>query len=875
LSAVLIALLLPIPPTSALVETTIVIDGAFADWTPVFDDPSNCRYDAAGDSSNTDADLTLVAATGDTTYLYTYIRRGTTSGGAAPNYLVFIDLDGDGRMEASDRVLEYSLTGSNTFSSATVYTYVPADTTLGDDIDGATLRTDMKKYGAGPVPLPADAARGENGGSQFEGRILWNTLGVQPSTPVRLRFYASQGSAYDYTDTIHLINHDVSVDPDRTSGAAAGTDIIYEHVVANTGNVASRYQLTATSSRGWTVSLRQADGVTPIEYVNLPPGGSVLIKAVLSIPGTAADGTRDTLSVMAHHVDAMNAITGLASDAATDITTVGPLLVIPDRSGSITSGDTIEFVNTVMNNSASPYTVRLSATSKAGWVTEVLDASDTTPLTEITLGPGESAAVVVRITTPTSTALGTVDVTTIEATVVGTPNIRGRGYDTVTIRPALTILPDRSYPAGPGTSVLYRHTITNSSAETRTVTLNADSSMGWPVAVFGPDGATPITSVGLPPYGGSTEVVVRVTVPSGAAQGSTDITTLTGSDGLLSATATDRTTVAVLATYGVSGFGTPQDAFNLGDIVYARGMGLQPKSEVRFQWFDPVGNLIAESNVIKADTSGVVQASHTIGSAAPIGQWSVRLVPKTGATITVPFSVGYKADIMALAAAGGDTISTPVTVTSTLRNSGGAPLSDTRVTYRIWWDADGNGLLSTGDSYVAGDGSWTAADTGTGITQETTSVAVAAGGGTYSDTWSISNEEFQESGTYRLTAEWKSSDGVLIDSRTTEFFAVPGGPGLSLTISKTEVDFGTVDPGQTYTDPGIGLTVTCRTGYTLKAEVAGQAAELGLATTLASETTGTVTSGATYTDIPSITVPWSTVPGMYAATITYTVVADI
>ncbi|MBN2848620.1 MAG: hypothetical protein JXP72_09280, partial [Coriobacteriia bacterium] len=444
LSAVLVAVLLPIAPTSALVRATITIDGAFADWTPVFDDPANCRYDLAGDSSNTDADLTLVATTGDADYLYTYMRRGTTSGGAAPNYLVFIDLDGDGRMEATDRVLEYSLTGSNTFSSATVYSYVPANTTLGDDINGTTLRTDMKKYGTDPVPLPTSGtAIGEDSGSQFEGRVLWSTLGVQPDTPVMLRFYASQGNASDYAETIHLVDHDVTIEPDRALGAAAGTDVVYEHTVRNTGNIASRYRLTATSSRGWTVSLREADGITPIEYVDLAPGASALVKAVISIPGTTADGTRDTLSVTVRHVDTANTITGLASDTATDITTVGPLLVVPDQSGSITSGDTIEFVNTVMNNSASPYTIRLSATSKAGWATHVLDASGTTPVSEITLGPGESVAVVVRITTPAGAPLGAVDVTTVEATVVGAPGIRGRGYDTVTVRPALTILPDR------------------------------------------------------------------------------------------------------------------------------------------------------------------------------------------------------------------------------------------------------------------------------------------------------------------------------------------------------------------------------------------------------------------------------------------------
>jgi len=61
----------------------------------------------------------------------------------------------------------------------------------------------------------------------------------------------------------------------------------------------------------------------------------------------------------------------------------------------------------------------------------------------------------------------------------------------------------------------------------------------------------------------------------------------------------------------------------------------------------------------------VAQASYTIGTAAPVGQWSVRLVPSTGTPITVPFYVGYKADITALAATGGDMISTPVAPSAT------------------------------------------------------------------------------------------------------------------------------------------------------------------------------------------------------------------
>lgn len=863
LCAVLVFALLPALPGLGLVSTTITLDGVFTDWSPVYDDAANCQYDITGDAGNTNADLTLVASTWDTTYLYHYFRRAAATGGAAPTLAVFIDLDGDQRMETGDRVLEYRLTGGNSYSGATLYAYVPADAANGDAMGGTIPGTWPTQITFGTPPY---LGFGEPSGAQFEGRITWTALGVTAGSPIALQFAATQGSTTDYTGVVSLKSYGVTVTPDNAAGAAADSTVIYPHTIKNTGNTPSRFDITATSSKGWAVWVRRASDQQTITYADLAPGATLDIEVAVVVPPNAPGGTRDTTTVRARHQ-----IAGV-EDSATDVTTVGPLLVVPDRSGSIMAGGTIVFENTIMNNTANTYTVSLSAVSDKGWTANVWNSLGTAQITSIDLAPNESKTVTVRVTVPAGTASGTSSVTTVEARAVGFANVRGKGYDTATVRPELDISPDNAYPAGAGTSVLYRHTVTNSSAEDRTITLSASSGMGWPVAVLAADASTPLVSVALPAYGGSAEVVVRVTVPAGTAVPNTDTTTVTARYGAgLAETATDVTTVSRLATYGISGFGTPQDTFDLGDRVYARGMGLPPGSTMTFRYSDPSGAVISTSSA-KVDATGIAQTSYNIPSALTgLGTWTVTLLNGTTVVDSTPFYVGYKATISALAASGGDVIGTPVSVTATLSNTGVVALTGTTVDYRIWWDDDGSGTLTAGDSYIAEDGTWTPIGTGTGYTMRRTGVTVTAPNGTFSDAWSVPNDDFRQSGMYRLTATWSS--GTQIDERTTEFFAVPGRPALSLTVSKTSVDFGTVEPGVTYTDPGIAVHVSSLSDYALQTTLGGQYAELGLASSLAAEILGAVTDDTGYTDSISITVPWATNPGAYSANVTYTIVA--
>ncbi|MCX8006843.1 MAG: hypothetical protein N3B11_01850 [Coriobacteriia bacterium] len=867
LAALLVAALLaPAIPGVALVRTTITIDGAFADWARVFEDPANCTYDATGDCSSTNADLTVVAATYDGSYLYHYVRRAATGGGsAAPDYTVYLDLDGDGRLRNTDMAVVYNLTGGNTFSSAALYRYVPADATNGDPMPG-DASAPAGSLGA-QVPASIQGA-GAPGGVELETRIPLSALGVAADAPIGMQFTSRQGSAWDSAAVVALRRYGVSVEPDRASGASADTTVTYVHTVKNLGNTPATFALTASSSKKWSVTIALAATGAQVATVTLAPGASVDIAVSLKVPANTPDGTRDTLTVTATHTT----VAGV-SGAATDITTVGPVLVIPDQYGSMAPGQTIVYRNTVTNNTDETRTIALSADSDKGWPAEIRDAAGASVVTSLTLAPRASAVVSVLVQVPAGAALGTVNVTAIQGQVVGAPNLKGKGYDTTTARGALSVTPAAaSAPAGAGTSVSYRHTVVNSWPTTRTVSLSAASSRGWTVQVLASDGVTPISSLTLGPNGAGADVVVRVRVPAGAASGTVDDTTLTCTASPHTAAAVDRTTVSSLATFGVGGFGSPQDAFQLGDVVYARGMGLTAGTQVRFRWADPAGTVVRTSNLINADSTGIAQDAYTLGATAPVGTWTVTLLNSTGGIIaTVPFFVGYRARISALSVTGGDAVESTLTVSTTLANQGAVTLSGTTVRWVIWRDEDSNGAFGAGDGYLAPDGSWQTYGSGPGYTRETTGTTLGAGAQT-TIVWTAATMSLPAAGEYRVSATWTASSGLVIAQAQTAFSAVPGVPWLELTVSETAVDFGSVVPGVLYERPNLGILVRANVAFDLVKSTSGAASSLGLSTALTAQL-GQPSGERTYTDAIRIEVPWDTEPGTYSAAVIYTVIA--
>ena len=102
-------------------------------------------------------------------------------------------------------------------------------------------------------------------------------------------------------------------------------------------------------------------------------------------------------------------------------------------------------------------------------------------------------------------------------------------------------------------------------------------------------------------------------------------------------------------------------------------------------------------------------------------------------------------------------------------------------------------------------------------------------------------------------------------------------PKLTLTVTTPAntqtVDFGAVDPGTAYGPQAVTLTVQSNKTYNISKVTVG-AAPIGLTTSLANSNNNARTAGQLYTDNYSINVPWTTDPGAYTATVTYTVVQN-
>jgi hypothetical protein len=127
----------------------------------------------------------------------------------------------------------------------------------------------------------------------------------------------------------------------------------------------------------------------------------------------------------------------------------------------------------------------------------------------------------------------------------------------------ITIDPDNSSNADPGTEIAYAHTVTNTGSEPETAEIELISSAEWPVSAFAADGTTPLADTngngkadtGSLSPGRSIGIVVRVEVPAGAMRDQRDITIVSAdpaTPGGQGETARDTTTVNGVITVSLS-----------------------------------------------------------------------------------------------------------------------------------------------------------------------------------------------------------------------------------------------------------------------------------------------------------------------------------
>jgi len=102
-------------------------------------------------------------------------------------------------------------------------------------------------------------------------------------------------------------------------------------------------------------------------------------------------------------------------------------------------------------------------------------------------------------------------------------------------------------------------------------------------------------------------------------------------------------------------------------------------------------------------------------------------------------------------------------------------------------------------------------------------------------------------------------------------------PKLILTVvtpaASQTVDFGTLDPGTVTGVQPVNLTVSSNKTYNVTIAKVGDTT-IGLNTTLANSVNNAKTNSQAFTDNYNLSVPWTTDPGTYSATVQYTVVQN-
>lgn len=360
--------------------------------------------------------------------------------------------------------------------------------------------------------------------------------------------------------------------------AYANTSVDFVNTVRNDGNGADFIDIvldpSSTVPPTWSVLFFQSDGITPLvdnggdgvpDLGPLAPGETRDLVVRLVIPGNQGAGGPFDAVIQAQSEN---------DPAAVNITTDRVQQVLPagvdignynggagtnDASVDIPAdpGTSVDFALDVINTGGSNDTYALSASVPAGWSVTfyedingngVLDGGETTPITSV--GPvagGAEVNVIARVDVPAGTVPG-VNAVSFTATSTNNGTIADTINDTVTVNTYALVdfSPDRNGTTTPGGTIAYDHTVTNLGNVADTFTLSYTSTQGWNY-VFYDALNNPITDVTLAP-GASADIVVRLTVPAGAALGTVETGTLT-----VTGNATAASDVAVDVTVIVAG----------------------------------------------------------------------------------------------------------------------------------------------------------------------------------------------------------------------------------------------------------------------------------------------------------------------------------
>jgi uncharacterized repeat protein (TIGR01451 family) len=259
---------------------------------------------------------------------------------------------------------------------------------------------------------------------------------------------------------LDVINNGGSSDNFTLSSSVPAGWAVTFYLDANANGVLDPAELAPVVSTGAVAAGVEANLIARVDvpFGTLPGVNNVSFTATSSVNATATDTIANTVTV--------NAFPSVAFD--------------PDNAGNATAGGTITYGHTVTNNGNVGDTFDLTYASSQGWTYVFLDAANA-PISSVTLAPGASAVVNVRLTVPAGATLGTVEVGVLTATgqvTLATDN----ATDVTTITAGNLSLTKSVSPAGdqvPGTDLTYTVDYQNLGATTLTTIVINDAVPAW------------------------------------------------------------------------------------------------------------------------------------------------------------------------------------------------------------------------------------------------------------------------------------------------------------------------------------------------------------------------------------------------------------
>ncbi|MEM7245955.1 MAG: thrombospondin type 3 repeat-containing protein [Acidobacteriota bacterium] len=484
------------------------------------------------------------------------------------------------------------------------------------------------------------------------------------------------------TSAGHSCHH---LSPEHEGAAGAGTIVHYPHVVRNLGNLEEAFELACTSSQGFQVALHadvdasgtltagdalmavDAQGDGRFDDVDdqlddawdrdgdgwpdtgplpgrrvLTRGGAFHLLVEVDIPIDAPSTALELTQLVA------TGDLGERSEVVVDRTHVGELLAWPDRTTSATTDSLVTQRHQVTNATASADSLVVGVSSSEGWPVTVRDDVGCSGTPGLVLTPSfdlaaeSTACLLVEIAVPAGESLDVTDTTTITFTSSNVPTLSASFVDETTtaeatsLTPSFTVAAGTAKHAGPSTSVLFLHQLTNNSAEDDTYTISHLSSEGLS-GLFHEDpscdgdlsdtlpSSNPTRSVTA--QGGTLCVVFELELGDRPI-GTIDVSqlTLTSVNGSHAASATDETVVSRVASFDDPLLTQATTRFDTCDRIHAGAFGLEPELTGRYLlwWEDPAGLRVAHE-VVTSDDAGEAEGQLDLGPFSQAGDWTLRL----------------------------------------------------------------------------------------------------------------------------------------------------------------------------------------------------------------------------------------------------------